>query len=37
MAYHPRHAKHPVPASLPPVLRGVAGLITVLDDSTDEQ
>jgi len=37
MTYQPRHAKHPDPAALPPAMRGLADLITVLDDSNDEK
>lgn len=36
MTYQPRHAKHPDPAVLPAALRGVADLITVLDDSDEK-
>ena len=36
MTYVPRHARHPDPSELPAILRGLADLITVIDDDTRE-
>ena len=35
MAYQPKHARHPDPASLPPILRGLADQIEVLNEEED--
>jgi hypothetical protein len=34
--YRPRHARHPDPAELPAILRGVADLITVIEDTRED-
>jgi hypothetical protein len=34
--YTPRHAKHAAPHELPPILRGLADLIVVIDDERSE-
>ena len=36
MTYQPRHARRPDPAGLPPILRGLADLITVISDENEE-
>ena len=33
--YQPRHRKHADPSELPVILRGLADLITVIEDSSD--
>jgi hypothetical protein len=33
--YQPKHAKHPEPGELPRALRGLADLITVIDDEKE--
>ena len=35
--YLPRHARHADPSELPAILRGLADLITVIDDSSDRR
>ncbi len=34
--YQPRHARTTDPGDLPPIFRGVADLITVIEDSSEE-
>jgi hypothetical protein len=34
--YKPRHARHADPRELPPILRGVADLITVIESNQEE-
>jgi hypothetical protein len=34
--YRPRHARHANPAELPVILRGLADLITVIEDTRED-
>jgi hypothetical protein len=36
MNYQPKHARRPDPAELPPALRGVADLLTIVSEKGDE-
>lgn len=36
MPYQPRHARHPEPSSLPPAMRGLADLITIVDSKRED-
>jgi hypothetical protein len=34
--YQPRHARHPDPCELPAILRGLADLITIVEDTRED-
>jgi hypothetical protein len=36
MSYTPRHARHADPAELPAILRGLADLITIIEDTRED-